>query len=340
MTKTFSDLSLDEDALRAALQRMQLCNAEQSVTAEMLTGGVSSNVLKVTVGDKTLCLKQALPKLKVAKDWTAPIDRVFSEIDWMQTVASIVPDAVPKILGIDKATGSFAMEFLTPESYANWKTQLLRGEVDLSIATQLGSVLGQIHARTARNPQLAQIFATDTNFYALRLEPYLVETTRNHPALHTPLQTVIDTTAHTKLALVHGDISPKNILIGPRGPVILDAECAWYGDPAFDLAFCLNHLLLKALHVAGKSTECLAAYSAMSAAYLNAVDWEPVADFDRRCSALLPCLMLARVDGKSPAEYLNDAERLTVRQTTSVLIEHAPLQLVTIKELWERKICS
>ena len=340
MTKTFSDLSLDEDALRAALQRMQLCNAEQSVTAEMLTGGVSSNVLKVTVGDKTLCLKQALPKLKVAKDWTAPIDRVFSEIDWMQTVASIVPDAVPKILGIDKATGSFAMEFLTPESYANWKTQLLRGEVDLSIATQLGSVLGQIHARTARNPQLAQTFATDTNFYALRLEPYLVETTRNHPALHTPLQTVIDTTAHTKLALVHGDISPKNILIGPRGPVILDAECAWYGDPAFDLAFCLNHLLLKALHVAGKSTECLAAYSAMSAAYLNAVDWEPVADFERRCSALLPCLMLARVDGKSPAEYLSDAERQTVRQTASALIEHAPLQLATIRELWGRKIHS
>ena len=83
MTKTFSDLSLDEDALRAALQRMQLCNAEQSVTAEMLTGGVSSNVLKVTVGDRALCLKQALPKLKVAKDWNAPIDRVFSEIDWM-----------------------------------------------------------------------------------------------------------------------------------------------------------------------------------------------------------------------------------------------------------------
>lgn len=341
MTETFSDLSADENALRETLQRMQLIEADQAITVEMLTGGVSSNVLKVVAGNLTLCLKQALPKLKVAKDWTAPINRVFSEIGWMQTVAPIVPDAVPKILGIDKATGSFAMEFLPPELHSNWKADLLRGEVDTSIASRLGRILGQIHARTARDPLLAEKFATDENFYALRLEPYLAETARNHPALSTTLNAVIDTTAHTKLALVHGDISPKNILIGPHGPVILDAECAWYGDPAFDLAFCLNHLLLKALHVQDKGRDCLAAFAAMTAAYLECVNWEPAADFEQRCAALLPCLTLARVDGKSPAEYLTEAERATVRQAAIDLIEHAPLQLATlatIRELWERKI--
>ncbi len=54
-------------------------------------------------------------------------------------------------------------------------------------------------------------------------------------------------TLAAKIALVHGDVSPKKVPAGPRGPVFLDAECAWYGDPAFDLAFCLNHLLLKCL---------------------------------------------------------------------------------------------
>ena len=319
---------------------MALATPGQSVDAQNLTGGVSSNVMKVSVDGHSFCLKQALPKLKVAKDWTAPIDRVFSEIDWMLTVAPIVPDAVPKILGIDRATGCFAMEFLPQEMFSNWKADLLRGKVDAGIASELGRVLGLIHSRTAHDPLLAQKFATDDNFYALRLEPYLAETARNHPSLSTTLLAVLDRTASTRLALVHGDISPKNILIGPRGPVILDAECAWYGDPAFDLAFCLNHLLLKAMHVSGKGAECLAAYTAMSTAYLDRLDWEPPADFEQRICALLPCLTLARVDGKSPAEYLAEPERVRVRQAAIRLIENNSLQLVHIREIWEREIRS
>ena len=340
MTSTFKDLSTDEKALRDALQRMDLVASDRTITVEMLTGGVSSNVLKVTAGDLTLCLKQALPKLKVAKEWTAPINRVFSEIDWMLTVAPIVPDAVPKILGIDRETGCFAMEFLPQELFSNWKANLLRGDVDVSIASALGRILGLIHSRTANDPLLAQKFANDDNFYALRLEPYIAETARNHPALSAALLDVLDTTASTTRALVHGDISPKNILIGPRGPVILDAECAWYGDPAFDLAFCLNHLLLKAMHVPGKSSKCLAAFAAMSTAYLDVLDWEPRADFEQRICALLPCLTLARVDGKSPAEYLSEPERCTVRQVAIGLIEKSSFQLTHISAIWEREIRS
>ncbi len=82
------------------------------------------------------------------------------------------------------------------------------------------------------------MFATDDTFYALRIEPYLVAPTRRHPDLAGTLARLAHATARTRLALVHGDVSPKNILIGRRGPVFLDAECAWYGDPAFDLAFC------------------------------------------------------------------------------------------------------
>jgi Ser/Thr protein kinase RdoA (MazF antagonist) len=92
-------------------------------------------------------------------------------------------------------------------------------------------------------------FATDAIFHAIRLEPYLLATARAHPDRAAALEKLAKTTARTKLTLVHGDVSPKNILIGPQGPVFIDAECAWFGDPAFDLAFCLNHLLLKCLWV-------------------------------------------------------------------------------------------
>lgn len=334
------DLSQDRAALQSALQRMALARPGQALHVQNLTGGVSSNVMKVSVDGRSFCLKQALPKLKVAKEWTAPIDRVFSEIDWMLTVAPIVPDAVPGILGVDRETGCFAMEFLPDDMYSNWKADLLRGDIDTGIASSLGKILGLIHSRTARNDELAQKFANDDNFHALRLEPYLAETARNHPALSAILLTVLDRTAGTKLALVHGDISPKNILIGPRGPVILDAECAWYGDPAFDLAFCLNHLLLKAMHVPGKGTDCLVVFSAMSAAYLDRLDWESRQGFEQRICALLPCLTLARVDGKSPAEYLSEPEREKVRPAAIRLIEKAALRLAEIREIWEREIHS
>ncbi len=108
----------------------------------------------------------------------------------------------------------------------------------------------------------------------------------------------------TKHALVHGDVSPKNILNGPRGPVLLDPECAFYGDPAFDLAFCLNHLLLKCLWTPAARHGFMACFTSLKDSYLSLVDWEPMTDIEARTARLLPGLFLARVDGKSPVEYI------------------------------------
>ncbi len=114
--------------------------------------------------------------------------------------------------------------------------------------------------------------------------------------------------------MVHGDVSPKNILLGPDGPVLLDAECAWFGDPAFDLAFCLNHLLLKSVRLPSHAAELLsAAHVPWSKAHPRHIDWESPETFEQRVAALLPALALARVDGTSPVEYLDAAQRQHVR---------------------------
>ncbi len=110
-----------------------------------------------------------------------------------------------------------------------------------------------------------RVFATDHIFFPIRLEPYLAATARIHADCAAQLQALIDVTPSTKLALVHGDVSPKNILCGPHGPVFLDAECAWYGDPAFDLAFCLNHTLLKCAWRPHWTDGYLACFDALSA---------------------------------------------------------------------------
>jgi aminoglycoside phosphotransferase (APT) family kinase protein len=131
---------------------------------------------------------------------------------------------------------------------------------------------------------------------------------------------------------VHGDVSPKNILVGPRGPVFLDAECAWYGDPAFDLAFCLNHLLLKCLWVPRARAAFLECFDALSSTYLKSVSFENI---EQRAASLLPALLLARVDGKSPVEYLRTPDKEYVRTIARELLPSAST-LREVREAWQR----
>ena len=278
------------------------------------------------------CLKQALPRLKVAKEWKVPVERVFAEIDWLETAGRIVPGHVPRVLGKDDATKCFVMEFLA--QYLNWKAQMLAGRVNVAVARDVGDVLGRIHAATADDAALADRFANDANFHAIRLEPYLVETARVHPALADGLLATVARTAATRRVLVHGDVSPKNIMVGPQGPVLLDAECAWYGDPAFDIAFCLNHFLLKSAHMPQHIGELMAGYRAFCDAYWPHVHWEPRAQLEARVAALLPGLTLARVDGKSPVEYLGEPQREAVRRAAVALLQAEAGTLQGIAARW------
>src|SRR6202162_1848866 len=158
-------------------------------------------------------------------------------------------------------------------------------------------------------------FANDETFEAIRIEPYLRATARAHPSLAHQFDALATETLATKRWLVHGDVSPKNILAGPKGPVFLDAECAWWGDPAFDLAFCLNHLLLKCLWTPRARDGFLACFDAMADTYRAGVRWEAADALDARAAHLLPGLFLARVDGKSPVEYITtDADKDRVRR--------------------------
>jgi 5-methylthioribose kinase len=260
------------EPILAFLQSSGLAGPTEIPAAEPLTGGVSSDIWKVALEGRTICVKRALPRLRVAQVWEAPVGRNRYERLWMEAAATLVPGIAPRVLAWDEA-GFFAMEYLDPAGHPLWKAELAAGRADASFAAQVGRALARIHSGTANRSEIAERFRTDAGFHAIRLEPYLVATGRAHPALATRLESLVATTAGTRLTLVHGDVSPKNILVGPAGPIILDAECAWYGDPAFDIAFCLNHLLLKCLWVPAATKAFLACFDAFSDAYLAGVDW-------------------------------------------------------------------
>jgi aminoglycoside phosphotransferase (APT) family kinase protein len=178
---------------------------------------------------------------------------------------------------------------------------------------------------------MAAAFDSDRIFHSIRLEPYLEATARRHPAVAERLMALSAETLATHAALVHGDVSPKNILCGPQGPVLLDAECAWYGDPAFDLAFCLNHLLLKCLWTPSATPGFLACFGSLHTAYASVAG----GDVAVRAARLLPALLLARIDGKSPVEYVTDeADRDRVRRMALPLIAHPPTRLEAVMAAW------
>ena len=325
--------------LGPALVRLGVMPAGARPAFTRLTGGVSSDIWRVDLPTGPVCIKRALPKLRVAADWQAPVERNEYEAAWLRIAARAVPEAVPPLLGQDPQTGSLVMAYLPPESYPVWKEQLRQGQAGPGVATAVAERIARIHRATANDPAAAAGFPTDRIFYDIRLEPYLVATARRHPELADRLQALVAQTASTKRALVHGDVSPKNILVGPQGPVFLDAECAWYGDPAFDIAFCLNHLLLKCLWAPMATPLFLRCFRAMAEAYVAAVDWESPGALEDRAARLLPGLFLARVDGKSPVEYVtqeNDRER--VRRVARRLLIDSPSSLAQVLRAWGKEL--
>ncbi len=321
-----------------ALQELGLTSAS-SLVGEPLTGGVSSDIWRIDTERGPVCAKRALAKLRVAADWQAPIERNSYEARWLQIANQASPGCAPELLGQHPALGVLVMRYLPASDFRLWKQVLRDGQADLSTARSVAQVLARIHSYSAQRPELAQQFNTDRIFFDIRLEPYLLATALRHPDLAETLQALVQQTQSNAKVLVHGDVSPKNILLGAQGPVLLDAECAWWGDPAFDLSFCLNHLLLKCLWTPSARSDFLACFDALSECYLHAVDWEPRDDLEQRVAQLLPGLLLARVDGKSPAEYIScEEQRHQVRRVARALLAHPVSTLNQVAQAWRKEL--
>lgn len=325
-----------EPAILDFLVRSALAEPGERPSVERLSGGVSSDIWVVhTRTGRAFCVKRALPRLRVEAEWLADPKRNATEVLWLSRVAQLDPEAAPRVLANDPSLGVFAMEYLPPSDYEPWKTRLARGDVHTETAASVGRQLASIHSAFARASSSASDFDTGDEFRSLRLEPYLIATARVHRDLAPILESLAARTASTNRTVVHGDVSPKNIMVGPRGPVFLDAECAWFGDPAFDLAFCLNHLLLKTLWIPASAERLYESFDALADAYLRGVDWEPARDVDRRAARLLPALMLARIDGKSPVEYLTDErDKDRVRHKARAMLMDAPDTVVNLRAEW------
>jgi len=315
-------LLTDDTAVRAFLATSMGVDPA-GAEIEFLSGGVSSAVVRVEVRGDCFVVKQALPQLKVEATWLSRPERSGIEARCAEVLERLVPGSVPRVLRVVPEAHAFVME-CAPAGSETWKAQLMRGVVALEMARSAGTLLGRIHSTTVAEPSLAADFADTSFFTELRIEPYLQHAASRHPELAERLGELGAMASEPGICLVHGDYSPKNLLVTPAGGLLLlDHEVAHWGQPSFDVAFALSHLCLKAVrHRGGRHLDASMAFLESYRAASSVAD----AAAGTLCGGLLAGLMLARVDGKSPVEYLADGDKDLVRALAGrILRDPAPV---------------
>ncbi|WP_254546833.1 phosphotransferase family protein [Halomarina pelagica] len=285
--------------------------------ASSLGGGVSNAVVRVDAGAESYVLKQPHPNLRVADDWPADVSRVHNEAAAARAYADVVERAgiddvvVPEVV-FESREDHVIVVTCAPDEATMWKRDLLAGRVDAGVAASLGRFLGTAHRLAAGTDDVRASFRDKTPFDQLRVDPYHRTTADRHPDLAEPVLAEAERVLAADRTLVHGDYSPKNVLVADD-LWVLDFEVAHWGDPAFDAAFMLNHLFIKSIHVADARAALRRSALAFWRRYEAAVEW----DVERETVAELSVLMLARVDGKSPVEYADETTRARLREVAT-----------------------
>lgn len=306
--------------------------------ARELAGGISNVVLAVDGQATRLVLKQSLAQLRVREEWSAPRERVLSEAAALRLCSTLTPGFVPAVVDVDPDRLTLTIE-RAPDEWSDWKTKLLAGSVDTEIGARLGDLLARWHGGTLAGAQMPDRLTRDTEaFRMLRTDSYHASVAAKHRELRPALMEVVDRMQERRLTLVHGDFSPKNVLVGPAGAMwVIDFEVAHLGDPVFDLAFLLSHLLLKSVHRRTDAARLDATAEAFLGAYVAHAANVPAVDLPY-VSNQIACLLLARVDGKSPAEYLDAREREIVWRLGVELLAHPADDLKSIADMREQII--
>jgi 5-methylthioribose kinase len=307
-----------------------------------LQGGVSNRTVAVTrESGEAWVLKQALAKLRVPVDWFSSPERICREALGIQWLSRLAPaGTLTPLVFEDHEQYLLAMQAV-PQPHENWKSLLLAGKIRPDHFRQFAELLAAIHREAyLRRAELAAVFADCSFFESLRVEPYYSYSATQVPEAAAFLESLICETRASKITLVHGDYSPKNILIHRDRLVLLDHEVIHFGDPAFDLGFSMTHFLSKAHHIPQARHDFAAAAKEYWQVYIRSLGTLTWADElePRAVRHTLGCL-LARVVGRSPLEYLSEGERLRQRATVLDILSAPPPRIADLIDMFEERLC-
>lgn len=319
-----------------ALARMNLLAPGDRARISRL-GGTLADVYRVDIGWGSVCVKRPRPDAAGPAN-TAP-SRARAECEWFKLARSVVGEAVPEIQG--ELPDMFSTDFLDTNRHVSWLSYLLDGDISPTSAAEVGRLLGRVHAATANNMAVAQRFDARQAFLAHRINPLFMSTAENQPGVGHQLRQIALSLGGTHVALIHGDPAPDNILIGPKGPVLIDAEFATYGDPAFDLALPLAHLLALSADRPQWRDRCLMAFDSFCVAYAQRITWELPEHTEERAALLLPALLLAGVHSDTPMAWLHDPRsQERIAGIARRLLMDPMVRLAAVREAWRRALAQ
>ena len=319
---------LDEGSVLPYLRERGLLTGD--ATVEVLTGGVSCVVLAVSNSEVDLVVKQALPELKTKAKWVADQRRAIVEANAMRVYHQITPDSVPELIDCDPEEFSLTMSRL-PHTCTNWKIDMLEGRIHPEMGSELGLILAKWHNTAAISPEIKDKFMEDSLFEQLRVAPFYRAVSKVNPQLTEVIERLIAEITQIKVTLVHGDFSPKNIMATTENrPIVLDFEVAHIGNPVFDLAFLLAHLLCKTIRATDQNEKELLISTATQ--FLSKYQETSELSVAQSLPHHIALIALARVEGVSPVNYLDEPsqQRLVVITKTALLDSD-----MTFKQLFE-----
>jgi 5-methylthioribose kinase len=307
-------MELDERNLGGYLRDRGIAPPGAAVAVRPLSGGVSNVVLLAEWDGGGVVVKQSLPRLRVAVEWLFDRSRIYVERACLDVLAERLPGAAPSVVFADDPEYVFGMTVAPPGGEV-WRDALAGGRFDAATTAQAAALLGRLQAQTAGDLELARRFDDRMPLIQGRVDPFHRHIAAAHPDLAAAIGGEVDRLLAAREVLVHGDYSPKNLIAYPDRVLLLDCEVAHWGDPAFDPAFVLCHLLLDGCH--HRDVRAAANARAFWAAYLAAGGQ---ARTDAAVVAELGCILVARADGKSPLPGLDDATRAAVRAAGRTLL--------------------
>jgi len=319
---------LDESSVVSYLTERKLLSG--NATVEVLTGGVSCVVLAVASDAREIVVKQALPELKTKAKWVADQRRAIVEAEAMRVYQSITPDSVPELLDCDAANFTLTMSRL-PNTCTNWKQDMLEGRIHPEMGEKLGKILAKWHNTTAVDVSIKAKFMEGELFEQLRVSPFYRAVAAKNPNLQLVINSLIEEITTEKIALVHGDFSPKNILAtSDHSPIVLDFEVAHTGNPVFDLAFVSAHLLCKTIRTQSPAEKVAITKTAVN--FLSSYREDTRISIAKTLPQHVALIALARVEGVSPVNYLDEpAQQKLVALTNSALLDST----MTYEQLFE-----
>ena len=321
---------LNKDTVVKYLTDKKVISSSDKAEVEVLTGGVSNVVLAITTANQKLVLKQALAELAVTEKWLADPRRAIVEADAIKLFNQLSPDQVPKLIFLDPERFILVLERV-PVGSTVWKSDLLAGVINPDVGASLGKTLATWHNYGEVTASAKIKFMEDKLFEQLRIDPFYRFVAAKNPQIEVAIRKLINELEGDKTTIVHGDFSPKNIMVSMHDQIyILDFEVTHVGNPVFDLAFLIAHLLCKFF----RTEDRLQAKLLSTTANIFTTEYARLRSISPSVAKHTALIALARVEGKSPVNYLDQVQQKKLQSfTKAVLADSSKLSVANLFEM-------